>query len=431
MSAAVGSGVVGEVGLEAALGSGAAPEALVPCDLGGLSVLARSLRSHAAVLEEGASSLSRVEVTSWRGDASTAFADTIRVEPGRWLTAADAFLAGADAVDAYAASVPEARETASLAAQTYRRYQTMLAAAAEAAAVPPPALVDTGSGSIRDRMAIGARLAQLQELGQAEHAAALTADGLRRHAIDLLASARALVEHAGDRAADALDQAAANAPEARRFWEANIRPADIVGTAHTALDAAGMIPILGAVPDAANATWYGASGDTTNALISAGGMLPLLGDAIIGGRFVRGGVEAADAMAQRALNRLNDGGLAGHESGVIGHSLARHANKSDEFLLERISPPAALKQASTYADEAAAERYTYSALEAHDLDVRSWLIASPTDTLKLTTYFDHPVGATMFKDEPGMLKPLWGNVVRLRRDPAMPSGYRVVTSYPA
>jgi hypothetical protein len=125
------------------------------------------------------------------------------------------------------------------------------------------------------------------------------ADGLRREAIGLLASARAALDAAGNVAAKALMRAAERAPEARRFWESTIRPAEAIGVGHTALDWAGMVPGVGAAPDGVNAVWYLASGDVPNAAISAMGMLPIFGDAIIGGRLVRN--------VDRRITKLTDG----------------------------------------------------------------------------------------------------------------------------
>jgi hypothetical protein len=48
---------------------------------------------------------------------------------------------------------------------------------------------------------------------------------------------------------------------------------------HTALDVAGLIPALGAVPDAINAAIYAIEGDWTNAGLSAVAIIPIFGDA--------------------------------------------------------------------------------------------------------------------------------------------------------
>jgi RHS repeat-associated protein len=69
---------------------------------------------------------------------------------------------------------------------------------------------------------------------------------------------------------------------------------------HAALDAAGMIPVVGAVADVANGVWYAAEGDYLDAGLSFAGAIPVIGDAAIGARYaIKGakytieGVEAA------------------------------------------------------------------------------------------------------------------------------------------
>ncbi|MFD3328696.1 polymorphic toxin-type HINT domain-containing protein [Streptomyces sp. NPDC058701] len=53
---------------------------------------------------------------------------------------------------------------------------------------------------------------------------------------------------------------------------------------HTALDVAGMIPVIGEVADLANGVWYAAQGDWKNAAISFASMIPVAGAAIAGAR---------------------------------------------------------------------------------------------------------------------------------------------------
>lgn len=415
--------------LEQALASGAAPEVLVPGDTAGLAEIALTLREHATVLEQAGGSLGRVEVTSWRGDASTRFTDTISVEPGRWLAAADGFIAGAVALEGFLTGMPAARDKARTATALYQQYKALAAAvtAAQPAGEPPP-LPDTGNGSVRDRIAIGARLAQLTTAPGDATALASQADTLRRQAIDLLAAARAAVSAAGDLTAHALDQAAATAPQARRFYETNIRPAGIIGAGHTALDFAGMIPVLGAAPDAANALWYGSAGDTTNAAVSVAGMLPLLGDAIIGGRVVKGGVVAARDMSERSLRRLDDGGLIGHERWPQFHALHNHAGLDVADLQARTTHDG-LGVASTFASDVEAQMYTYASLDAHTLDSSAWVASGLGKKWTLRTHFDHPVGISLLA---GSSTPVdaWSVITVLRRDPSMPNGYRIITSFP-
>ncbi|WP_411284744.1 putative T7SS-secreted protein [Lapillicoccus sp.] len=83
---------------------------LVPGDLHGFALAADTLRGQAGLLDGTVDTLSRIEVTNRRGQASTGFLDVIQVEPGRWRTTADAFTAAATALDSYSASLAPARE---------------------------------------------------------------------------------------------------------------------------------------------------------------------------------------------------------------------------------------------------------------------------------------------------------------------------------
>ena len=271
------------IGLEVALASGAPPDLLVPCDVEGLLDAAQALRSHASVLEDGGAALARVEVTNWRGRAADGFTDVLTPEPARWRAAADGFSAGAVALEAFVACIAPARSTASDAIALWQRYLATAAAAADVAQAPVQPTVGA-------TMQIGARLAQQQQAAATSPtAAALTADAddLRRQAITTLAAARRQVQSAGDVAASTLSRAADAAPQARRFWETTIRPADVIAAGHSALDVLGMVPALGAIPDAANACWYALKGDGVNAALSAAGTIPFFGDAALFGRMVR------------------------------------------------------------------------------------------------------------------------------------------------
>lgn len=266
-------------GEEEDLASGASVDVLVPCDVAGLTTVAQTLRGHAASLETAGSSLSRVEVTSWRGSAATGFATAIEPEPGRWRTASDAFVAGAVALDGFVASVDPARQVALEALVLYRRYVALTAAAGTAAGVVTelPVSAPSRSSSVADRMRVGARIDQLQTVaagGGAVAAMVAEAEALRRQAISTLVTARRSVEVAGDLAAAALDGAAAQAPQARRFWEENIRPAGAEGVAHGALDGLGWVPgPVGIAASGVNALWFLAEGRRTEAGLSAAGMV--------------------------------------------------------------------------------------------------------------------------------------------------------------
>ncbi|MBC9731202.1 hypothetical protein H8R17_43140, partial [Streptomyces sp. TRM68367] len=74
---------------------------------------------------------------------------------------------------------------------------------------------------------------------------------------------------------------------------------------HTALDAAGMIPVVGAVADVANGAWYAAEGDYLDAGISFAGAIPVIGDAALGARMAVKGAKYA-AEGAEALQGLKN-----------------------------------------------------------------------------------------------------------------------------
>ncbi len=245
------------------LAAGASAEALVPADLPGIWRIATVLRAHAAVLEQTGMSLGRIEVSGWRGSAARGFDASIAAEPARWWAACAAFVDGAIAMESYAASVPPARDLAEEARRLYR----------------------------------------LSQLSRSPLDLALTevdVGNVPQDAAELLDRARRAVAEAGVHAAEALHRAVAAAPEARRFWEATIRPAGAEESAHLALDAAGMVPVVGAAPDITNAGWYAAEGRAVEAALSAVSAVPGPGDVV--GAGVLGG-RAVGKVAMRELDR--------------------------------------------------------------------------------------------------------------------------------
>ena len=92
--------------------------------------------------------------------------------------------------------------------------------------------------------------------------------------------------------AEALDAAAANGGVA---WGGVAQGAEddsnlLSDLGHLALDAVGLIPVVGEVADLANAAWYTAEGDYLNAGLSAAAAVPLVGWAATGGKFAVKGV---------------------------------------------------------------------------------------------------------------------------------------------
>ena len=272
--------------LESALARATSSASLVPGDITGIVAIADYLRFHASVLSQGSGSLSRVEVTSWRGSASNGFHAAFEVEPGRWSTAARAFGDAATAMDGYAASLGSARDLAAQALQLYREYSSFptLAAATQ---------TPTGSAVAGVLSAPGR--------GTATRIDPLTGPvGARESAIALLGQAISTVSSAGDIAADLLRKAMAEAPPARRFYEQTIRPAGAEEPAHLGLDVLGMVPLVGTAPDLVNAGWYATEDRNIEAGLSLASAVPGVGDAFGGGIIV---AKVGTTVATRSLDR--------------------------------------------------------------------------------------------------------------------------------
>lgn len=69
---------------------------------------------------------------------------------------------------------------------------------------------------------------------------------------------------------------------------------------HMALDGLGMVPVIGEAADLVNAGWYAAEGDMANAALSGTAAIPFVGNAATGAKWVKRGVDAADAVTDVA-----------------------------------------------------------------------------------------------------------------------------------
>ena len=76
---------------------------------------------------------------------------------------------------------------------------------------------------------------------------------------------------------------------------------------HGALDIAGFIPVLGAIPDGVNAAIYAVEGDWTNAGLSAVAMVPAWGDGVKLGAMTG---KSVIKISEKAAIRLGEDGLA-------------------------------------------------------------------------------------------------------------------------
>lgn len=94
-----------------------------------------------------------------------------------------------------------------------------------------------------------------------------------------------------------------------------------INKVHIALDAAGLIPGIGELADGTNAAIYLIQGDTKNALISMGAMIPIAGGAVVAGRY-------ALKRSERAVDAVVAGRVATHGDAVAMRELAERVQAS-------------------------------------------------------------------------------------------------------
>lgn len=120
---------------------------------------------------------------------------------------------------------------------------------------------------------------------------------------------------------------------------------------HGALDIAGLIPVLGAIPDGINAGIYAVEGDWVNAGISVGAMIPFVGDGVLVGKI---GAKTALKFSEKAAVRLGEEGIA--KALRVGREAAK-AEKTAVKVGEdvaKVTEKAAVKDAATATKEAEA-----------------------------------------------------------------------------
>jgi Domain of unknown function (DUF4157) len=102
-------------------------------------------------------------------------------------------------------------------------------------------------------------------------------------------------------------------------------PLSTMDFVHGALDIAGFVPVLGAIPDGINAGIYAVEGDWVNAGLSAVAMIPAWGDGVKLGEI---GTKSAIKISRKAALRLGKEGIA------KGLKEVRAASKAEKATLE-------------------------------------------------------------------------------------------------
>lgn len=161
-----------------------------------------------------------------------------------------------------------------------------------------------------------------------------------------------------------------------------------------------------------------AHGDPLAAVLDALALIPVAGDVLKVGRV---GVNAADAAhdVERAVVDL-----AEHQA-LGGHSLAKHVGRSDEQLAQRLVDEPTIPAASSFVDEATANRVVTTLLDQRAEDVAKWL-EGPRRQLSLSTTLGEPVGRVWPRDAAAAVDSSQLKLI-LRRTHDSASGYYVHT----
>jgi RHS repeat-associated protein len=136
---------------------------------------------------------------------------------------------------------------------------------------------------------------------------------------------------------------------------------------------------------------------------------------------------AGSRAKPKATVQVPGGGLAAHEN-AGGHTLSRHVGKTDAELATRLTQQPKITGASTFPDVATAEAATHANIVGSQPAINTWLNGSQP-SLVIQTQTGGITGRSMPRGAPGPID-VTGVRTVLRRDPSMPTGYRIQTSFP-
>jgi len=127
------------------------------------------------------------------------------------------------------------------------------------------------------------------------------------------------------------------------------------------------------------------------------------------------------------------GGLAAHE-GVApkskgdGHTLSKHVNVDDQYIKDRVDGGA--PEASRWIDRRTAERVTAQVIGLNQATIAAWLASSGKKPLVLHAAGANGVTGRYVGELNGTPRDVTGARVVLKKDPARPGGYFILTSFP-
>jgi DNA/RNA non-specific endonuclease len=113
----------------------------------------------------------------------------------------------------------------------------------------------------------------------------------------------------------------------------SLSPSDI---GHVVLDGVGMVPVIGEAADLANAGWYAAEGNWTDAALSASSAIPIAGNVATAAKWGKRAVNAAEAGTDvaKTMGRVDDAAdvakVAKHGDEAADTTKASKADKPDK-----------------------------------------------------------------------------------------------------
>jgi len=127
--------------------------------------------------------------------------------------------------------------------------------------------------------------------------------------------------------------------------------------------------------------------------------------------------------------RVPGGGLDAHEQ-AGGHVLERHVNVSNDDLLARVGGPNGPQSASRFFDRATAERVIWRELDAQQEKISEWLNDPGSEGVLTINGDQGTTTGVLVKKATQRAEAVQGVRIVLRKDPAMPTGWRIQTAYP-
>jgi hypothetical protein len=128
------------------------------------------------------------------------------------------------------------------------------------------------------------------------------------------------------------------------------------------------------------------------------------------------------------LGRTYERGLLNrHEGPSRGHTLDRHVGKSKEWLHDRVVHHPTATHASSFADDASADRIVSEAIRNRSDVIHEWLTRG-RHQLRLDVTLDRSTGVSV--NAAGEAAHVNGVRLILVKDPSIPEGYWIKTAFP-